>query len=655
MSRQAAACVVCWAMATLTGANAGGLELKMTKDGGVAVLGETYQARVGPTGCLESIRAGGTEFLRDEPTLTSGSGVIDHVQPGYFGVLHKELTFEKLNGPSIKGQTVTAVGPKTTLTYRFRGADFDVLAKGKERRGHYLLLPSQHVVRSLDVETDKPVRLPEDAAVWWSQEGMRWFTRQGPVLMMTERVDGYTSCSWWSHRWANKTNYPAPGVSLRIAQYPMKYTFRPVPTPAPVEAIGFTIQSEHSDFLLPGGQPARFNIQATNLTRTRQSTGVDFEVREYCTRRTVGRTSTQVALEPGASQAVRAHVELQAPGPYRGAIAVKDTDKTLREIAWVFVYDFPNYTPESTRQPDFKAFWKDTLDELARVPMEPKLKLKPEWSNDTHEVYEVSLATLNQERFWAWYSKPRAPGKYPAIYRCPPTGPFHPPADQSNRSTGPYVHFYIAAHGFDLYLSDRDPANKDDPRNRYHTAGIESHHTSRWRVIFASLARGMDFLRSRPEVDPRRIAVTGSSQGGGLSIVLAGLQPDVACCLPTCAGLCRLDWTVLHQAGYWPFRASARPAGQTMEQFLKTISYFDAANFAPDIRCPVVAHCQLLDWVTTSGGQIDAFAHLGPGQVEVIGVPWEGHGGYTTESASRYRHAMSLFLKGQAPVVRPSK
>jgi len=639
----------------LTAAGREAVKLQQAEDGAVSVVAETYQARVGPTGCIESIRAGDTEFLRADPTLVRGSGFIDHVRPGRYGVLHKELTFETLSRPTIKGSTVIATGPKATLTYRFRSRDFDIVPKGKTRRGYYLLLPSKSVVRSLDVETDRPIRIPEDAPVGWSQEGMRWFTRQGPVLMITERVDGYTSCYWWSHRWLKETNYPAPGVSLRTTQSGMTYTFRPIPKPTAVEAIGFTIQCGRTDFFLPGGQPTRFNIQATNLTGVPQETRVDFDVREYCTRKVMGRATTVLDLAPNASQPVNAEVLLKAPGPYRGAVAVKDGDKTLREIGWVFVHDFPNYRPDLTRQPDFKAFWKETLDELARVPMDPKLKLKEEYSNDKYELYEVNLATLNGERFWAWYSKPRARGKYPAIYRCPPTGPFHPKAGPGNCHDAPYVHFYIAVHGFDLYLSDRDPSNKTDLRNRYHTAGIASHYTSRWRLIFASLVRGMDFLRSRPEVDPKRIAVTGSSQGGGLSIVLAGLQPDVALCLPTCAGLCRLDWTVVHQAGYWPFRATAKPEGQTMEQFLKTISYFDAANFAPDIRCPVVAHCQLLDWVTTSGGQVAAFAHLKPGQIEVIGVPREGHGGYTTDSRRRYQQALSLFLEGKPPIVRPSK
>ena len=628
------------------------VRLARAPDGGVTVTTSAYSVAIGPAGYLQSIRAGGVEFLRKERCLGTASGVLDYVKPGHYGLLHPELSWAKLGRPAMKGVEVVASGDNGTMTYQFRPTEFDLLPACKTRSERYLLLPSQNVVRSLDVQTDRAVRLTKDDPIGITQEGMRWVTRQGPVLIVTERVDGYANAYWW----AKRGEFTGHGVSLRVSQSPVRYTCRPTASPKPVEAIELSIKCESPDFLVPGGQPVHFDITAINVANTPQQAQVDFEVRTYATRETVGSVTTQVSLAAQSSQPVNAQVDVREPGPYRGTLLVKEGDKTVREIGWIFVYDFPNYKPRLTRPPDFKAFWEQTLAELRRVPMDPQLKLNKEYSNDEHEVYEVSLATLNDERFWAWYSKPRKPGKYPVVYRCPPTGPFHPRAGHAQRSRGPHVSFYIAVHGFDLYLSDRNPANGEDPRNRYHTAGIESPKTARWRLIFASLARGMDFLLSRPEVDPQRIAVTGSSQGGGLSLVLAGLRPyNVAFCSPTCAGLCRLDWTVLHQAGYWPFRATAKPEGQTMDQFLKTISYFDAANFAPDIRCPVAAHCQLLDWVTTSGGQIAAFGHLKPGQTEIISAPWEGHGGSSVESRSRYRGAMDRFMKGKPPIVKPSK
>ena len=50
-----------------------------------------------------------------------------------------------------------------------------------------------------------------------------------------------------------------------------------------------------------------------------------------------------------------------------------------------------------------------------------------------------------------------------------------------------------------------------------------------------------------------------------------------------------------------------------------------------------------------------AFAHLKPGQIEIIGAPWQGHGGYSAESKQRYNEAMKRFLDGKPPIVKPSK
>jgi len=223
----------------------------------------------------------------------------------------------------------------------------------------------------------------------------------------------------------------------------------------------------------------------------------------------------------------------------------------------------------------------------------------------------------------------------------------------SGDGRGQYCALSIAIHGFDLHLRDM-PAGPH-PWKSYHTLGIESHETFSWRWIYASLVRAMDFLASRPEVDAQRIAVSGSSQGGGLAIVLAGLDPRVAFCCPQFSGLARLDWTVKYETGYWPFKMNAKPAGQTEEQFLKTLSYFDAANFAPDIRCPVVPKIGMLDWVTASGNQIDAFAHLPPGKVELLCDPWYGHGSQSWRVRSAFEQSKARFFRGESPIVNPSK
>jgi len=624
--------------------------LKKTDDGGVKVTAPGYEATVGPNGCLQSLTTGGVELLKAPEPWKLASFMTDFVQGGCVGVVQPNITARKtkiIDVRAKKGQVVA--GDDTCgIAYTFRMADFEVKTRSsKGAHGYLVFFPSEHVTASLDMLTDRAVAMDTGEPIYVGQEGMRWTTRKGPVLEVRERVDGYACCIWWGGKKAK----PKRMVSLSAANRDIKYTFRPIAEPHGAEALRFTIDGENG-FLLPGGKPVHFDIQATNVGGQAVEAEVEFQVRDFRTRQPVLGVTTAVKLDAKASVPVKTDIPLTEPGPYRGAIVVRAGDKALRELDWIFAFDFAGYKPELTREPDFKAFWKATLDELAAVPMDAKMTLNEEQSTSKVAVYEVSLATLNGERVWGWYSRPKKEGKYPVHYFCPPTG-VYPMNFWSGKGDGTHCTFNIAIHGFDLHLSDMPKGA--DPRKSYHTAGLASRETSRWRQIYANLVRAMDFLCSRPEVDAKRIAVSGSSQGGGLAIVLAGLDPRVAFLHPTCSGLCRLDWTIKHKVCYWPFTAAQKPKGQSMDEFLKTISYFDAANFAPDIQCPAVAHVQLLDWVTTSGGQLSALAHLKPGQVEVIADPWVGHGGASWPCRTRFRKSMSLFLAGKPPVVKPSK
>ena len=624
--------------------------LEQAPNGSVSVVTDHYQVTIGADGCPQSIRVGGVEMLGRYGRFASAGGVLDHIPPGNYGIVHPKMTRAVLGKPAVrKPDTVVATGQGRTITYTFRDADFDIVPVCSPKgSGPLMLFPSDHVVRSLDLLTDKVVSMSEGYVVGQTQEGMRWVTRPGPVLRFAEKVDGYACYYWWSQ----VRDGTRRAVSIPLRQSPSTFTVRPLAHPEPADAIQFVVKADDPGLLMPGGKPVRFDVLAINVTADPTAADVVFEVRDYCTQKVCARVATALTMAAHDRKRVQAEVPLSQPGPYRGVLVVRCDGKTVRELAWVFTYDFPNYRPALTRQPDFKAFWSQALDALAKVPVDAKLTLNPKMSTPQAQTYEASLATLDGERVWAWYCKPRKPGRYPVLYFCPPTGVYRLPL-WVGRGNGQYCTFSIAIHGFDLRLSDMPKG--DDPRKRYHTAGLESPRTARWRTIYANLVRGMDFLCSRPEVDPNRIAVGGSSQGGGLAMVLAGLDPRVAALLPQWSGLPRLDWTVVHKTGYWPFGAAAKPKGQTMDRFLKTLSYFDAANFTPDIRCPTVARIGMLDWVTASGNQVAALAHLKPAQVELICDVWEGHGASSVDAKRRFHRAWQRFLAGGSPVARPSK
>ena len=77
---------------------------------------------------------------------------------------------------------------------------------------------------------------------------------------------------------------------------------------------------------------------------------------------------------------------------------------------------------------------------------------------------------------------------------------------------------------------------------------------------------------------------------------------------------------------------TVKPAGQTEEQFLKTLSYFDIANHVGNIRCPVAAEVGFMDTVTAAGNQMCALTHVPKGKLYLVCSPWAVHGAGSRDS-----------------------
>ncbi len=91
-------------------------------------------------------------------------------------------------------------------------------------------------------------------------------------------------------------------------------------------------------------------------------------------------------------------------------------------------------------------------------------------------------------------------------------------------------------------------------------------------------------MMTLPEWDGRNVGVTGGSQGGALSIVTAALNPKVTFCVPFYPALCDVLGFKHGRAGGWP---KYFQKGTEKEGTVETLPYYDVANFARILKCPV--------------------------------------------------------------------
>ena len=170
---------------------------------------------------------------------------------------------------------------------------------------------------------------------------------------------------------------------------------------------------------------------------------------------------------------------------------------------------------------DFEAFWADVQRQASAIPLALEIVPDPLRTSADIEVFQVFYDSLDAVRIAAWYCRPARPtAPLPALL-CLPGYQMDPPIPKEWARQG-YGVLSVAPRG---KLRSNRQFNPGYPNLL--TYNIVDRHTYAYRGFYLDSWRGVDVLLSCPEVDPERLGVTGSSQGGGLTITTAAMRPEI--------------------------------------------------------------------------------------------------------------------------------
>ena len=243
------------------------------------------------------------------------------------------------------------------------------------------------------------------------------------------------------------------------------------------------------------------------------------------------------------------------------------------------------------RPDDFDPFWDDILAQAAQIPLNPSVEPLPLRSTPEVEVYEVHYDSLDGIRIAGWYCLPVSRrGKLPAILHVPGYNQ-DPPIPKDSARLG-YAAFSAAPRG-----KIRSNAQFNPGYPGLLTHNIVDRNTYSYRGFYIDAVRAFDFLLDRAEVDPERIGVTGSSQGGALTLVVSGLRPQVRAAAAGAPYLCGfMDAIELtHTYPYQEIRDYVRLYPERRERVGRTLAYFDGIHFGPRIKSPIIVNIGLRD------------------------------------------------------------
>ena len=242
--------------------------------------------------------------------------------------------------------------------------------------------------------------------------------------------------------------------------------------------------------------------------------------------------------------------------------------------------------PTTVNPSDFDSFWSSTLDEARKVSLEPTRRLLPERCTDQVNVYEVSFQNIRQNsRTYGILCIPTKPGKYPALLRVPGAGVRPYQGDVWTASQGA-ITLEIGIHGVPVTMEQKVYDNlMEGAVNCYWEANMDSRERQYYRRVVVGAVRAIDYIASLDEWNGKSLGVTGSSQGGFLSLACAALDKRVTFYGAVHAALCDHTASLKGVACGWPhyFYYDVKHADPKK---IETSRYYDGVNFARRIQCP---------------------------------------------------------------------
>ena len=358
----------------------------------------------------------------------------------------------------------------------------------------------------------------------------------------------------------------------------------------------FKVSANHPDCVYTCGQETTFtvwaNTRADKETKLAKTGQVKLVLDNFGEHVFAERTIDLAKENPFTVKGV-----LKEPGFLRLTLTGENCQRKVYSAA----YDPTRIEKGSPSPADFDAFWADARAKLRReVPLDAKVVRIAKRSTKAFDFYRISFATFGR-RVHGYMSVP------------------------TDHTKAPYpVDFQVAAAGFGGWTNNMggkpDAINvffsvyPFEPNWQWDKLGLKATtydamndaYMKEWKVIYScagitkscedyffypvllGIDRAVDWVAARPDVDKTRFRYQGTSQGGGFGFYLTGLNHTftrAAFYVPAITDT--MGYLKSRQSG-WPRIVesnSSTPALRAAAE--RNAPYFDGANFASRIRCPV--------------------------------------------------------------------
>jgi cephalosporin-C deacetylase len=320
------------------------------------------------------------------------------------------------------------------------------------------------------------------------------------------------------------------------------------------------------------------------------------------------------------------------------------------------IYDLPLEELEVFRPPldepeDFDRFWQETLAEAHRTPLEARFETS-DFGLRTIETFDVTFHGYGGQEIKGWLLLPALrEGPLPCIVEYIGYGGGRGfPYDWLPWSSAGFAHLVMDTRGQGSAWRPGDTPDRDEEGAGpqfpgFMTRGVLDPHRYYYRRLIVDAVRAVEAACTHSAVNAEAIAVTGTSQGGGLALAVAGLVSEVRLTLPDVPFLCafRRATELTDSHPYQEIVRFCKIHRDKIDRVFRTLSYFDGLHFAVRAEAEALFSVGLLDEICPPSTVFAAYNHYrGPKSIKVY--PYNNHeGGETYQLLEKIRFVRERF------------
>jgi cephalosporin-C deacetylase len=294
--------------------------------------------------------------------------------------------------------------------------------------------------------------------------------------------------------------------------------------------------------------------------------------------------------------------------------------------------ELKKYQGRNPRPADFDNYWSTALNALNEVDAKIEL-VKSDFQVPYADCFDLWFTGVENARIHAKYLRPKnAPQKHPAIIQ------FHGYSGSAGDWLDKlgYVALGYSFAALDCRgqggLSEDTGGVKGNTMQGQIIRGLDDPNPQKllFRNIYLDTAQLTRIIMNMPEVDPGRVGVFGGSQGGGLSLACASLEPRikrVVSQFPFLSDYKRVWEMDLAKDAYEELKSHFRkfdPQHKRENEIFTKLGYIDIQFLAPRIEGQVRMVTGLMDTICPPSSQFAAYNKI-TAKKEVLIYPDYGH------------------------------